>query len=129
MPEFHNTGLYNVSNQDRYPEADSGLREETGLSQDDGKFRAPSLRNIAITAPYMHDGSVATLAEVIDHYAAGGRTLRTGPDAGVGQENANKSASVTGFELGTVDKDDLLNFLASLTDFSLLDDPRFSDSQ
>ncbi len=128
-PAFHNTGLYNVGNQDRYPAADTGLREESGLLEDDGKFRAPSLRNIAITAPYMHDGSVVTLAEAIDHYAAGGRTLHTGPDAGIGRANVNKSALLMGFELSTAEKDDLLEFLASLTDFSLLHNPRFADSE
>ena len=44
-----------------------------GVTEDIGKFRAPSLRNIAVTAPYMHDGSLATLEQVIDHYAAGGK--------------------------------------------------------
>jgi cytochrome c peroxidase len=39
-----------------------------------GRFKAPTLRNVAVTAPYMHDGSIATLSEVLDHYAAGGRT-------------------------------------------------------
>jgi cytochrome c peroxidase len=47
-----------------------------------GRFRVPTLRNIAVTAPYMHDGSVATLDEVLDHYAAGGRTIAEGPNAG-----------------------------------------------
>jgi hypothetical protein len=49
-----------------------------------GKFKAPILRNVAVTAPYMHDGSVATLEEAIDHYAAGGRTIATGAYASVG---------------------------------------------
>ena len=55
------------------------LYEVTRDPADVGKFKAPTLRNIAVTAPYMHDGSVATLDEVIDHYAAGGRTIADGP--------------------------------------------------
>ncbi len=124
--EFHNTGLYNVAGRNRYPESDPGLRIETGLSDDDGMFRAPSLRNIAITAPYMHDGSIATLSEVIDHYAAGGRTIKSGPNAGVGKENSGKSPFITGFELDDSQKRDLLSFLTSLTDRSVLNEPRFS---
>ena len=76
-----------------------------------GKFKAPSLRNIAVTAPYMHDGSVATLDGVIDHYAAGGRTLRTGPNAGVGSRNPYKSSFVNGFKLTTRERADLVAFL------------------
>lgn len=124
--EFHNTGLYNVAGRNRYPESDPGLRTETGLSDDDGKFRAPSLRNIGVTAPYMHDGSIATLSEVIDHYAAGGRTIKSGPNAGVGQANSGKSPFLIGFELDEFDKSDLINFLENLTDRSVLNEPRFS---
>jgi cytochrome c peroxidase len=57
--EFHNTGLYNVGGTGAYPAPNSGLMEHTGDPEDMGKFKAPSLRNIAVTAPYMHDGSVA----------------------------------------------------------------------
>ncbi|MFQ5983745.1 MAG: MbnH family di-heme enzyme [Woeseiaceae bacterium] len=124
--EFHNTGLYNVGGQNRYPDTDSGLRMESGLPEDDGRFRAPSLRNIALSAPYMHDGSIATLSDVIDHYAAGGRTISDGPNAGIGKANSNKSPLLMGFELSADEKADLLNFLDSLTDYSVLDDPRFS---
>ncbi len=127
--EFHNTGLYNVGGRNRYPESDPGLRMETGQSDDDGMFRAPSLRNIAVTAPYMHDGSVATLSGVIDHYAAGGRTIDNGPNAGIGKTNSNKSPLLTGFELGSSEKLDLLSFLESLTDQSVLTDPRFSNPE
>ena len=70
--EFHNTGLYDLGGG-AYPASDRGRIEETGLAGDMGRFRAPTLRNIALTAPYMHDGSVATLEQVIEHYNAGGR--------------------------------------------------------
>ncbi|MCB1095010.1 MAG: cytochrome C peroxidase [Verrucomicrobiae bacterium] len=59
---FHNNGLA--------PTTDMGLEKTTGLASDRFKFSTPSLRNIAITAPYMHDGRFATLEEVIDHYDA-----------------------------------------------------------
>jgi cytochrome c peroxidase len=50
-----------------------------------GRFRTPTLRNVALTAPYMHDGSIATLDAVLDHYREGGRTIVDGPHAGVGR--------------------------------------------
>ncbi len=124
--EFHNTGLYNIADRNRYPESDTGLRMETGQADDDGHFRAPSLRNIVVTAPYMHDGSIATLSEVIDHYAAGGRTIKNGANAGVGRENQGKSPLLTGFKLDEFQKRELLSFLESLTDPSALSEPRFS---
>jgi len=92
-----------------------------------GRFKAPSLRNIAVTAPYMHDGSIATLSEVLDHYAAGGRTIIEGPFAGNGSENPLKSERLTGFALGGAQRADLLAFLESLTDDDFLGDPKFSD--
>ena len=92
-----------------------------------GRFKAPTLRNIALTAPYMHDGSIATLEEVIDHYAAGGRTISSGPNAGVGSKNPNKSTFIQGFTLTAEERQDLLAFLRSLTDQTFVNDPKFSD--
>src|SRR5262249_18169206 len=92
--ELHNTGLYNLGGPLSYPATDTGLFELTHERADVGKFKAPTLRNIAVTAPYMHDGSVATLEEAVDHYAAGGRTIAGGPHAGVGHDNPNKSATL-----------------------------------
>jgi cytochrome c peroxidase len=92
-----------------------------------GKFKAPTLRNIAVTGPYMHDGSIATLEDVLAHYAAGGRTIASGPDQGIGHDNPNKSATVRGFALSTEQRADLIAFLRSLTDEQLLRDPRFSN--
>ena len=71
---FHNTGLYNLAGPVSYPRDNLGLFAHTGKMGDVGKFRVPTLRNIALTAPYMHDGSIATLDAVLDHYTAGGRT-------------------------------------------------------
>jgi len=92
-----------------------------------GRFRAPTLKNIAVTSPYMHDGSIPTLDGVIDHYAAGGRTLEDGPWAGVGSESPIRSEFMVGFELDEQERADLLAFLESLTDSTFLTDPRFSD--
>ena len=72
-----------------------------------------------VSAPYMHDGSIATLEEVLDTYAAGGRLLEDGPFAGDGRANPFKSSFVSGFAMSDQDKADLLAFLESLTDDSL----------
>jgi cytochrome c peroxidase len=124
---FHNTGLYNIDGMGAYPPSNTGLYEITHNPSDMGRFRAPTLRNIAVTAPYMHDGSVATLEEAIDHYAAGGRTIASGPNAGVGSASPLRSEFVRGFILDPRERADLLEFLRALTDESLLRDPRFSD--
>lgn len=125
--EFFNTGLYNIDGRGAYPEPNTGIYAFTGDPADMGRFRAPSLRNIEVTAPYMHDGSIATLEEVLDHYAAGGRTIREGPHAGVGSRNPFRSEFMVGFELTPQERSDLLAFLRSLTDSSFLTDPRFGD--
>ena len=92
-----------------------------------GRFKAPSLRNVAITAPYMHDGSIATLDGVLDHYAAGGRTIKDGPHAGVGRDNPLKSSFVPGFEMTPEERADLIAFLRSFTDETFLKNPKYSD--
>ena len=125
--EFHNTGLYNLAGALSYPATDTGVYQITRSAKDVGKFKPPTLRNIAVTAPYMHDGSVATLADAIEHYAAGGRTIASGPNAGVGHDNPNKSDAINGFTLTADQKPDLLAFLETLTDQELLHDPRFAN--
>jgi cytochrome c peroxidase len=92
-----------------------------------GRFRTPSLRNVAVTAPYMHDGSIATLEEVIRHYAAGGRTIPDGPHAGVGHESPYRDSLIVGFEISDAEIADLTEFLESLTDQDFLTDPAFAD--
>src|SRR5262252_4309585 len=111
---FENTGLYNIRGEMSYPVPNTGLYQYTNRREDIGKFRAPTLRNVAVTAPYMHDGSISTLSEVIDHYAAGGRTLSSGPYAGVGHDNPSKALNVRGFKLTETEKSDLIAFLNSL---------------
>ena len=120
---FHNTGLYNEDGNGAYPVKDPGAIELTGLPEDMGRFRAPSLRNVAVTAPYMHDGSIATLSEVVDHYAAGGRAH--GLDSS--RVSPVQSSFVRGFTLTPQEKEDLLVFFDALTDTEFLRDPRFAD--
>lgn len=124
---FHNTGLYNVDGRGAFPRASQGLIEHTGHPEDMGAFRTPSLRNIAVSAPYMHDGSIADLEGVIAHYAAGGRTISEGPHAGIGSRSVFRSAFVPGFQLTPEERGDLVAFLESLTDTSFLTSRRFSN--
>lgn len=124
---YHNTGLYNLDEVGAYPADNTGLFDMTGERRDMGRFKAPSLRNIAVTAPYMHDGSVATLEDVIANYERGGRLIEEGEYAGDGRLSPFKSEFVTGFELSDEERADLLAFLESLTDESVLSDPRFSN--
>jgi cytochrome c peroxidase len=126
-PEFHNTGLYDVDGEGSYPSHDQGLFDVTLDPDDRGRFRVPSLRNVAVTAPYMHDGSVATLREFVRHYAGGGRHVEDGPFAGDGRLNPLKSDLVRGFEMTDQELEDVVAFLESLTDPTLLTDPRFAD--
>lgn len=123
---FHNTGLYNVDGEGAYPEPNTGTMSVTLDPRDMGQFKAPTLRNIAVTAPYMHDGSITTLSEVLDHYAAGGRTL-VGTNAGNGSTSPLKDPLIAGFELSTGERADLLAFLESLTDEAFLTDPAHSN--
>ena len=109
--QMFNTGLYNP-----YPATDRGLAEITNLAADTGRFKPPTLRNVAVTAPYMHDGSVATLDDTIASYAHGGRA--TNPD---------RSPLVTGFSITDDEKADLIAFLGALTDDALLTDPALAN--
>jgi cytochrome c peroxidase len=126
---FHNNALYNIDFEGGYPENNTGLYEITGNRNDMGRFKAPTLRNIAVTAPYMHDGSIKTLGEVLDHYAAGGRTVADGPYAGRGFDNPLKSEFLHGASppMTAQEKQDLIAFLESLTDDEFLSNPRFAD--
>lgn len=125
---FQNTGLYDIDGAGSYPPGNGGLYEFTFEQGDMGRFRPPSLRNVAVTAPYMHDGTVETLAEVVDIYAAGGRMIADGqPWPGDGRANPNKSGLISGFELSDQDRADLVAFLESLTDEGFLTNPELAD--
>ena len=126
-PTFHNTGLYNLAGALSYPAENTGIYEHTQQSGDVGKFKVPTLRNVALTAPYMHDGSIATLEGVLDHYSAGGRTITNSPYAGDGSHNPNKDPLIRGFKLTAQDRSDLIAFLDSLTDEEIIHDPKFGN--
>ncbi|MFN3585887.1 MAG: MbnH family di-heme enzyme [Moraxellaceae bacterium] len=124
---FHNTGLFNIGGTGAFPANNTGLFESTGASTDMGKFRAPTLRNIAVTAPYMHDGSMATLEEVIRFYADGGRNITSGPHAGDGRLSPFKDSLTAGFIISDEEISDVIAFLESLTDSNFLTNPRYSN--
>jgi len=124
---FRNTGLYNIGGTGAFPEPNRGVFELTGLPRDMGMFRAPSLRNVAVTAPYMHDGTIATLEAVLDFYAAGGRNITSGPHAGDGRLNPLKSDLITLINLDAQEKADIVAFLKTLTDHDFLTNPQQSD--
>lgn len=125
---FSNTGLFNIGGTGAFPEPNRGLFEITGNPMDMGKFRAPSLRNVELTGPYMHDGSLANLEAVLDFYAAGGRLIESGPHAGDGRLNTpSKSEVIAAINLTAQDKADLIAFLKTLTDHEFINDPRFSN--
>jgi cytochrome c peroxidase len=88
----------------------------TKKAADMGRFRAPTLRNIALTAPYMHDGSIATLESAITHYATGGK----GP---------LKAPQLKGFAISETEVADLVAFLNSLTDTAFVSNPAFGDPE
>ena len=123
LSPYHNLGLYNVDGQGGYPASAVGLIAQTGVARDMGRFRVPSLRNVALTAPYMHDGSVATLQDVIAIYEAGGRNIEQAPNAGDGRENPFRSADLPSFELTDSERADLIEFLRSLSDEAFTTDP------
>lgn len=75
----------------------------------------------------MHDGSLATLEEVLDFYAAGGRELIDGPNAGDGRRHPGKSAFIRGFTLTGQEREDVINFLRSLTDRGFVTRAELSD--
>lgn len=130
---FHNNAIYNLDTDNdgigdgAYPADNHGLREFTLRAEDEGKFRAPTLRNIVLTAPYMHDGSIATLDEVIDHYSRGGRLIEVGPNAGDGSLNPNRSGLINSFVITADERLDLLAFFDSLTDWDFICRDSLSD--
>lgn len=99
---------------------DDGRMKATGDPLDKGKFKVPSLRNIALTAPYMHDGRFKTLEEVVDHYNTGLVNSSTLDPSQLGP-------ITTGLRLDSIDKIDLINFLKTFTDEELVNNPAYSN--
>ena len=104
------------------PEDDLGVGGVTGDPADNGKMKSPSLRNVAVTGPYMHDGRFDTLEEVIDHYSDG---VEAHPNLGV----PLGVAGGVGPQVNMTDeeKEALVAFLRTLSDEEMVEDPRFSD--
>lgn len=103
--EFHNIGLYSSY-------IDIGRKRVTLVNEDEGKFKTPTLRNVELTAPYMHDGSLATLEDVVDFFDTGGHA------------HTNKSMLVQPLNLSNQEKLDLINFLKTFTDWDFVNDLR-----
>ena len=106
--EMENNGLY-----EQYP--DSGRYVLTRLQEDIGRFKVPSLRNVELTSPYMHDGSLSTLEHVVDHYESGG------------SNHFNQSNLVKGFNLTSEERASLIAFLQSLTDYEFTQNTLFKE--
>ena len=111
--DFHNNGLDATF-------SDLGLGAVTGDPNDNGKFKSPSLRNLAFTAPYMHDGRFATIEEVIDHYSKGLQNSST-------IDPLMKQVGEGGVQLSDQEKADLKAFLLTLSDPSFITNPVFQD--
>lgn len=103
---FENNGLYDVY-------IDLGRFLLTGDDKDIALFKVPTLRNVAVTSPYMHDGSISNLMDVVEHYNTGGHN------------HPHKSQLLKPLNLTTQNKIDLVAFLGSLTDYDFLSDPKF----
>jgi cytochrome c peroxidase len=103
---FENNGLYETYK-------DIGRKRLTEKEEDLEKFKVPTLRNIELTAPYMHDGSIKTLDEVIEHYNTGGKP------------NKQKSKLITPLNLNESEKKDLMAFLKTLTDKKFCNNKKF----
>ncbi|MBD1208023.1 MAG: c-type cytochrome [Ignavibacteria bacterium] len=118
MERPENNGLDAVST------TDLGLAEVTGNQRDAGRFRVPSLRNIELTAPYMHDGRLLTLEDVVEHYNS-----RVQPHPNLSNQlRANNQANTPRrLNLSTADKQALVAFLKTLTDAEFIKDTRFSN--
>lgn len=108
---FHNNGLDATI-------TDLGLGAITGDPSDNGKFKSPSLRNLAFTAPYMHDGRFETLDDVINHYSEGIQNSST-------IDPLMKKVAQGGVQLSDQDKADLKAFLLSLSDYEFISNPNF----
>lgn len=119
-PHYHNAGLRNDDGKGGILTGSRGLIEHTGNPADMGRFKTPSLRNVALTAPYMHDGSLPTLDKVIDHYAAGGRSAQEG------RRSPLTSPKIKGFTISADERADLIAFLESLTDQAFIRNQRLA---
>jgi len=125
---FHNTGLYNLEGRGLYPPDNPGLREISGLPDDMGRFRAPTLRNIALTAPYMHDGRFNTLEQVLAHYNEGIKISSTLSPLILEADNLSKeSQDRVSLNLSEEESTAIMAFLHTLTDEEFVTAEQFSN--
>jgi cytochrome c peroxidase len=117
---FENDLYMNNGLDDEADFIDFGREAATENPMDRARFKVPSLRNIELTAPYMHDGRFNTLEQVINHYNEGIHPSST-------LDLALLATTETGLQLDDQDKEDLINFLKTLTDQSFINDERYSD--
>jgi cytochrome c peroxidase len=112
---FHNTGLDDV-----FTNTNWGRFEVTNNEADKGKFKSPTLRNVELTAPYMHDARFSTLEQVVEFYNSGVKvTQYTDPIM-------TKTGKEFGLQLSAQEKSDLVSFLKTLTDTTFVNNPKFS---
>jgi len=109
--DFFNNGLQESVDFEGFMDKGYGL--VTGKASDNGKFKAPTLRNLVFTAPYMHDGRFNTIEEVVEHYTSGGKP------------SPNKSPFLNNLHLTETQKSDLISFILTLTDSSVLTNQAF----
>ena len=114
---FHNNGLDSVPK-------DNGIETMTGLAADRGRFKAPTLRNIALTGPYMHDGRFKMLEDVIDHYSD---HIVESPSLSSFLRGESNEPGGHSLKLLPSEKKEIIAFLNMLTDSTFITDPRFSD--
>jgi cytochrome c peroxidase len=124
---YFNIGLYNLDKFGTYPNNDNGLYDVTGKATDKGKYKAPSLRNVALTAPYFHDGSADNLQQVLDVYEHGGRINLDNQSYGDGRNNPNKDPRISGINMSKNDRIAIIAFLYSLTDTSAINNPNWQN--
>ena len=108
--KYHSTGI-----STHY--FDFGRYYVTGLNSDRGKFRTPTVRNAELTAPYMHNGEITTLEELIEHYNRGGKLF------------INKSVLIKSLNLTTEEKNDIISFLKALTDVNLITSKKYGSKK
>lgn len=113
-------GFVNIGLDQR--SADPGFADVTGSDLDQGKFRIPTLRNIALTAPYMHDGRFSSLDEVLDHYSHG-----INDDPNLDQRLRSFNGAPVRFNITDQERQAIKAFLNTLTDYQMITDPKFSN--
>lgn len=104
--------------------ANIGLDQESQDTGSFGRFKVPTLRNVAVTAPYMHDGRFNTLEDVLNHYSKG---IKENPNLDWRLRDNENGGSAISLNITDQDKKDLISFLETLTDDELLTHPKFSD--